>query len=763
MIRKGWFCWVCILCFFHTAMAQQERLDSLLQVEKVYQRQDSGRVLLLIELMRECRKLKRTRERFAYANEATALGEKIHVLSPLPPVYNNLGLYYEGRSEFEKSIFNYERAIAICEQRNDLAHAADYTLNYGTVYHTLGDYPRALTLYQKAANYYITTGQEEDAANCFINMGGVYSEFPDQNEKALVFIRKSLVIFQKMGKDGRRGVGEACMSIASIFRKASEPELKKMGITPEYRLDSARKYLAMTHAIATETEDEELHAEVSNETGLLEESLANYNPAIRAFQYSISIYQKLDRKSYANHSLINLGRMYKKQSDFANGLTVLKKALAGAREMNIIDQQKEALFNISHIYESLHAYDSAYFFYKAYIVMHDSIYSSENQKLITRKQLQFEFSNKERVYQLKQQISENKLKEQEGLAIRQRQELDIRKKQLELSEREQQIQKLNYLKRQAALLSDQKLKTSLLHQKDLEKKLATSILDKKIEQQISEIRSNKIVNRLLALALIIFSLAGLYIYRIKQKTARLNAIISAQKTSLIELGKVKDKIFSIVSHDLRTPINNLLAFSEILHEGEIDQEKQAKYLKQIKGTLDYTSTMMENLLNWSASQMQGFHPVIEMISVSQVVENVSQGMFSVMQKKNIIFTNAINSEFWVNADRHMLELVVRNILSNAIKFSERNGKIEISASCDNNKQVEICVKDNGTGLNSVQINKINDASVQTLESKSGTEKEKGTGLGLMLCKHFIHFMNGYISVESQLGKGSVFKIALPVA
>lgn len=760
MRRKGWFCWVGILCFFHTAVAQQERLDSLQRVEKMYQKQDSGRVLLLIELMKECRKLKLTTERFVYANAATALGEKIQCLSPLPPIYNNLGLYYEGRSEFEKSIVSYERAIAISEQKNDLAHAADYTLNYGTVYHTLGDYPRALTLYQKAANYYIATGQEEDAANCFINMGGVYSEFPDQNEKAIAFIRKSMFIFQKMGKEGKRGVGEACMSIASIYRKASEPELKKMKISPEYRYDSSRKYLTMSNAIAIETEDEELHAEVSNETGLLEESLANYNLAIRDFQYAISVYQKIDRKSYANNCLINLGRVYKKQFDLTNGLLVLKKALVGARQMNIIDQQKEALFNISHIYESLHKYDSAYFFYKAYIVMHDSMYSNENQKLITRKQIQFEFNNKERVYQLNQQISENKLKEQEGLAISQKQELSLRKKQLELSEREQEIQKLNYLKKQAELLSDQKLKTSLLNQKDLEKKLATSMLDKKIDQQNLEIHANMIVNRLLVLALVIFSLVGVYIFRTKQKTAKLNAIVSAQKTSLEELGKVKDKIFSIVSHDMRAPVNNLLAFSELLNEGGIDKEKLSKYLEQIKGTLDHTSTMMENLLNWSASQMQGFKPVLQSVSLFQLVATLSNGMEPILRKKNITLENTIGSDVDVYADKNMLELVVRNILSNAIKFTGKGGKIEISACSFENNQIRLSIKDNGNGLTGEQIKKINANSIQMLDSKPGTDKEKGTGLGLMLCKHFIHLMQGNLSVDSELSKGSQFQINL---
>ena len=138
-----------------SANCQQKRLDSLCKAKENYTKEDSGKVLLLIDIAKEYRKLKMTKERFLYAEAAVALGEKIKVLKPLPPVYNGLALYYEGLSEYEKSIANYTRAIEISELFGDKENVAGYSLNFGTVYQNLADYPRALALYQKSANYYL--------------------------------------------------------------------------------------------------------------------------------------------------------------------------------------------------------------------------------------------------------------------------------------------------------------------------------------------------------------------------------------------------------------------------------------------------------------------------------------------------------------------------------------------------------------------------------------------------------------------------------
>ena len=757
---------ILLIIFFtgcaHIASSQQTHLDSLLQRNNAYHKEDSGKVLLLIDIYKEYRKLKQSKERFQYGEAALALGEKIKFTRLLPQLYNATALYYEGRSEYEKSITNYTRAIELCEQAGDKENAAGFSMNFGTVYQTLNDYPRALALYQKAANYFISTGNDGDAANCYVNIGGVYQEFANQNVKAVEFINKALVIFQKRGNEFR-GVAECYISITETYLKATDAELIEMKVLPENRYSTCRqladKAMDQTRLIK---EDEALLAEVHSLQGTVEEQQNSYPVAMEHFRTAFNIYQKIDQRNYAYTAMLDMGKIYKKENDFSNSLTYLQVALAGARKIKVLDLQKDALFNISEIKESLHQYDSAYFYYKQFIVLRDSISNTEKQKEITRRQLQFDFGLKEREYQLNQQIAEGKIKQQEGLTIRQQQEISLRNKQLELTNREKEIQKLNYLKKQSELENAEKLQVVKLNQKELERKLENRIADQKISEQQAQISSERKRTIFLGLLAIIVSAAAFFVYRSMRKTARLNKLVSAQKEELEEMGKVKDKIFSIVSHDMRAPVNNLVAFSSILEEGQVSQEKLVLYIEQIKGTLDHTSTMMENLLNWAASQMQGFTPVTEEVSLAPIIENVHKGMEPSLQKKNIAFVNKVLDEILVTGDRNMIELIIRNLLNNAVKFTEENGRIEVNIQ-QLADSIQLDVKDNGVGLSESKLKQINADSVRTLESTTGTAKEKGTGLGLMLSKHFALLMKGRITVKSKEGSGSVFSVSLPAA
>ncbi len=753
---------VCLLIMVSSATAQQQRLDSLITANNNYVKEDSTKVLLLIELMKECRKLKLTAQRFVYANAATDLGEKIKFTRLLPPIYNTKGLYYEGISDFERSIANYTRAIELAELVGDKHSAADYSLNYGTVYHTLADYPRALSLYQKSANYYISTGNEEDAANSFVNMGSIYMEYPDQNEKAIDFFGKALKSFQKMGDDGKRGVAECYQSMSSAYLASSDAELLRLKVDPANKYIIGREYLDKALAIAIQTKDNDLEAEVRTHLGNLNEKRNNHAAAIQEYQFALNVYQKSEKKTYAATAMLNIGRAYTRQNEFTKGMPYLQMGLAGGRQFKVLDLQKDALLAISNMHEKQGHFDSAYTYYRDFIVMRDSIFNNEKQKDITRKQFQFEFNQKEREYQLNQQIADNKIKQQVALAIQQKQQLSIRNKELELTNREKEIQKLNYLKKQSELEAEQKLKNSLLSQKDLEKKLETSIRDEKISEQQLQIKFNRNLTLFMGLMLVLLTGAGFFVYRAKQRTARLNTLVSAQKEELEEMSKVKDKIFSIVSHDMRAPVNNLIAFSALLEDGEIEQERLALYIEQVKGTLDHTSSMMENLLKWAASQMQGFTPLQESVDISDVTYAVLSGFTDALQKKNIYIHNQLENNLFVKGDKNMIELIVRNLISNAVKFTANKGQIQLYHTLQPDGSLAICVKDNGVGLSEAKVNKINAPSSVTLESTAGTQKEKGTGIGLLLCKHFATLMNGRIAVSSQQGAGSEFRLLLPV-
>lgn len=199
---------------------------------------------------------------------------------------------------------------------------------------------------------------------------------------------------------------------------------------------------------------------------------------------------------------------------------------------------------------------------------------------------------------------------------------------------------------------------------------------------------------------------------------------------------------------------------QLLEGGNIEQEKLNRYAASLKNNLTYTSTMMENLLNWAASQMQGFNPYLEALDVHELINEVILSLQDNANDKHLAIENLVPAKTFCKADSNMFMLVIRNIVSNAIKFTPNGGAITIN-SVSNGNSLEIKISDTGIGLTAVQVEHFNKAGylgagVSTL----GTNKEKGTGLGLLLCRTFISLMDGKISADTNPAGGSYFKIIL---
>jgi PAS domain S-box-containing protein len=228
---------------------------------------------------------------------------------------------------------------------------------------------------------------------------------------------------------------------------------------------------------------------------------------------------------------------------------------------------------------------------------------------------------------------------------------------------------------------------------------------------------------------------------------------------LQELNASKDKFFSIIAHDLKTPFNSILGFSEILKDEarNLDIETIEQYAGIINSTSKNTFRLLENLLDWARIQQSQilFRPVPVILNklVGEVVEMLVENANS----KLITIINHIPENLIIMADEDMLKTILRNLLSNALKFTSVNGKVEIkSASAVHS--IEISVEDDGAGIKQEDIGKI--FKIGAGFSKRGTGNEKGTGLGLMLCKEFVEKHGGKIWVKSEEGKGSTFTFSI---
>jgi signal transduction histidine kinase len=241
-----------------------------------------------------------------------------------------------------------------------------------------------------------------------------------------------------------------------------------------------------------------------------------------------------------------------------------------------------------------------------------------------------------------------------------------------------------------------------------------------------------------------------------------NKQINTQSKELKELVATKDKLFSIIAHDLKSPFNTMLGFSDLMIENIKGNgpESSNQYIHAINSTARQTLILLENLLNWSYTQTGQIEFKPEKLKLSRIIHDITEMLKLSATIKNISLNYLNKEEIFIYADHNMLTTILRNLVSNAIKFTESGGKVDISAFPVLN-QIEITIADDGVGINEDTLAKL--FNIDTTITTKGTANENGSGLGLILCKEFVELHRGKIYVESIVGKGSKFVVSLPAS
>lgn len=252
--------------------------------------------------------------------------------------------------------------------------------------------------------------------------------------------------------------------------------------------------------------------------------------------------------------------------------------------------------------------------------------------------------------------------------------------------------------------------------------------------------------------------------RVSAEIERKKALQALEKSEaeLRESNATKDKFFSIIAHDLKNPFNSILGLSGLvtLNSNKYDAKRMAKLTQGIHTAAKNAYSLLENLLQWSLAQqgMINYNPA-KVNLLTSVIENV-KNMQNLAQNKRITINIDINKPIYLVADKDMFSTVLRNLLSNAIKFTPEGGQIDISCtSTANNNEVQLSIADNGIGIMPDDLEKIFRIDYST----RGTKTEKGTGLGLILCREFMEKQKGSIRAESIKNEGSKFILSFPSA
>jgi two-component system, sensor histidine kinase and response regulator len=274
--------------------------------------------------------------------------------------------------------------------------------------------------------------------------------------------------------------------------------------------------------------------------------------------------------------------------------------------------------------------------------------------------------------------------------------------------------------------------------------------------------------------LVVLLLTGLVItlYRSKTMKQKTNQLLEARNNEITQqkeeiekqaaLLKVsnqqKDKLFSIVAHDLRGPLGSLKSLLDFLREKRLSEAEATKMMAEFSRNVNYSSDLVNNLLHWATSQMNGVTVQPAALSLHQIAGDVVDLFAKQAADKKIELTNELDDTFIAWADKDMIQLVIRNLVNNAIKFCKAGDRISVQGKM-NGKYTEICIADTGTGIKEEVLQKIcGNESVTTY----GTSREKGTGLGLPLCKEFAEANGGTFRVESEWGNGSRFYFTVPI-
>jgi two-component system NtrC family sensor kinase len=296
----------------------------------------------------------------------------------------------------------------------------------------------------------------------------------------------------------------------------------------------------------------------------------------------------------------------------------------------------------------------------------------------------------------------------------------------------------------------------------------------KKQAEVDVLQKNRVIQRiviggLILILLLAMGLVMLYYYNLKRSqklTAALDErriLLENQSTELKELNRIKDKFFSVISHDLRGPISSIGGISFMINESV--ENNNPAMLHEITDYIDQTvfslTALLENLLNWAQNQQGKFPYVEENIDTKATIQDVVKLFSTFTLLKNIRIKLKIKPKLIISGDRNSMMMIIRNLLSNALKFTPKGGTVSVSTGITPDGRAEIVVSDNGIGIPAEKIPWLFD--FRENKSTYGTEKEKGIGLGLNLIHEFVKMNKGTIEVKSTVGEGTSFILQFPLA
>jgi len=618
-----------------------------------------------------------------------------------------------------KSIDWAEQAL---EKSNNKIESGRINQHLGSLYYRIGNMNKAIDCYRYALQISAESGNETNTAKAQTALGGVYFIIGNLSESLNNYLQALRFYEAQNDKTSMVNVLSGLSAIyakQNNFSKALEFNLKATSI---YEASSDKFKTLMSY----------------DQVGNLYVKQANYVKAIEYYTRSLKLYNELNNKAGVASTLLQLGNISYESKNFEDAVAQYQRSLIISKQLNMLPLQAANYNGLAQTYEQQKLYDKAIFSAK----QAEQISKTSNLRI----ELELAYETLSRLYKVTSKLDkattfENLSKEikdslynDSALArladLQLRYESEKNQKKIELQQKEQEI-----------------LASELLRERQTKNYIAI----------------------LLLLVLVGFSVF-IYLYTQNKKIAKslekqkweleqTAVAITKQKEELGQLNMVKDRFFSIISHDLRNNLTTMKLYFDLVGNKDYTADEDTNGLtSQISSSVENTIDLLENLLVWAQAQVNGIIAKPQRLNVHQMVESNFGLLGGSAHQKGIYLLNQVPQNHLVFADEDMINLVLRNLISNAIKFTNSGGNIKVS-SIQMDKQVQIFITDTGVGISAFAIEQLFTKNINP--TTLGTANEKGTGLGLLLCKEFIEQNKGTIAVSSIEGDGSIFQMTLP--
>jgi len=693
LILKRYF--LITFLFSGTCFAQTPQIDSL-KLELKKNIADTTRLSVLKKIATAYTQVD-IKQRVNYAKLAQTLAENLHDDKGVADALLSIGTAYGIQGSIDTAIAYFDKAYNRASKVNYDMVMGKSLANLGFANDRIDNDQEAIQYYFKALEVFKRIKYSPGLNQCYINIGSLYFDL-NQHEIAKSYFEQSLKL--ATAEKDEKGIAYGLFTVGNSYQALKKDEL-------------ALSYLNKSLAIRKKLNDANGIGVVQRAKGLAYYHLKNYDEAIANLDSARIIMNKLGDRYQEAAMMLGLVDVYLATGDNKKAEDLGLQALKLSRDIGAKSGISLLLESLVKVYKTKNDINKAFKYQSEYVAIQDSIRIEKQLKDIT-------------LAEIKRTRTENA-------------ELTDNNKII-TSENSGYLNKLkqynNILVIIAATLASVVLIVVILYRRNKEKQLANQQLQRQ-KEEIAEINKeleflNEEVNSQMEFA-------------------------NAQNAELERLNGVKNKLFSIISHDVRGPLNTLQTLFSVYRGGNINEAEFNMLLGRLEDTILTTSAFLDNLLEWAKSQLEGMVARAEDFDIRGVITDNVNLFKSKIELKGLKVTTNVKQPVFVVADPDMIRLVIRNLLSNSVKFCQDGDEIELTANVTDDRVI-ITIKDTGPGISDAEAGKLFILEHAISTSDQG---EKGNRLGLILCSDMITQNGGTLTLDTEFKQGTIFRIDLP--